>query len=349
VVNWSRLLLLRPRLVTPEDVERATGLRVLGAVPAKGPGDDPLAVQERPLDSTAEGFYRLRTTLERLGVGRDRNVMAVLSANAREGRSTVAANLALSLARQGRNAVLVCADMRGGGAEKLFRIDPSVPGLASVLEDDGLAVTSPLWSLLWWVAERLCVLAPGRPAASPAELLASPNFKKALAKLRENGAVIVLDTPPASWLADALLAAGAADGTILVTRAGQSRRGVVAKMVEDLRAQGLTPLGVVMVGTKRSGRRVRQHSEKVVASGQPSRAMAAARRARPARARRTARPSWPETGQVARPRPPHGHGQPSSLCIGGCCIRRGPIGGISWAFSCSACWRARWPCSLRSR
>jgi receptor protein-tyrosine kinase len=174
----------RRRLVTPEDVERATGLHVVGAVPAKGRRDDPLAVLRRPLGSTAEGFYWLRMSLERLGVGRDRNVVAVLSADGGEGRSTVAANLALALARRGRTAVLVCADLRGGGADKLFEIDPSAPGLASVLEDGGVAAAPPVWSLLCSVTERLLVLAPGRPTASPAELLAPPDFEQVLAERR---------------------------------------------------------------------------------------------------------------------------------------------------------------------
>jgi ATP-binding cassette subfamily B protein len=253
---------LRRRLVTAEDVERATGLRVVGAVPAKSRRDDPLAVLERPLGSTAEGFHWLRMALERLGVGRDRRVVAVLSADDGEGRSTVAANLALCLARQGHSVVLVCADLRGGGADKLFGLDPSGPGLASVLQDGG-AVAPTMWSVLRSVTGGLLVLAPGRPRASPAELLASPDFEQVLAELRRDGAVVVLDTPPASWSADALLAAGVADGTLLVTRARRSRRRAVAKMVTDLRAEGFTPLGIVMVGTRRPARLVRKRLEQV--------------------------------------------------------------------------------------
>jgi ATP-binding cassette subfamily B protein len=159
--------------------------------------------------------------------------------------------------------VLVCADLRGGGADKLFEIDPSAPGLAGALENGGEAAAPPVWSLLCSVAEGLLVLAPGRPTASPAELLASPDLERVLAGLRRSGAVVILDTPPASWPADALLAAGVVDGTVLVTRARRSRRGAVAKIVKDLRAEGFTPLGAVVVGTKRPARRVRKRLEQV--------------------------------------------------------------------------------------
>ncbi len=184
---------LRPKVVTPEDAEEATGLRVAGSVPAVARRAQAVAVRDRPLGPTAEGFHWTRASLERQGVGRDCNVVAVISAEGREGRSTVAANLALSLARQKRSTVLVSADLRGGGA-------------------------------------------------------------------------IILDTPPATWSADALQVAGAADGVILVARSGRTKRHVVAEMVEDLRAEGLMPLGVVLLGTKRPVRRVRQHLEKLPGS-----------------------------------------------------------------------------------
>lgn len=249
---------LRPKLVTAEDVEDATALRVAGSVPAIARKAQAVAVRDRPLGPTAEGFHWTRASLERQGVGRDFNVVAVLSAEGKEGRSTVAANLALSLARQGRSTVLVSADLRGGGAEKLFGLPSGAPGLADIVESTTEQNTR---ALLWSVRECLYVLPPGQPASSPAELLASPRFPQAIGKLRETGSVIILDTPPATWSADALQVAGAADGVILVARSGHTKRHVLAEMVEDLRAEGLVPLGVVLLGTKRPVRRVRQHLE----------------------------------------------------------------------------------------
>jgi capsular exopolysaccharide synthesis family protein len=249
---------LRPKVVTAEDVEDATGLRVAGSVPAIARKAQAVAVRDRPLGPTAEGFHWTRASLERQGVGREFNVVAVLSAEGKEGRSTVAANLALSLARQGRSTVLVSADLRGGGAEKLFGLPSGASGLADIVEATTEQHTR---ALLWSVRECLYVLPPGQPTSSPAELLASPRFPEAIGKLRETGSVIILDTPPATWSADALQVAGAADGVILVARSGHTKRHVAAEMVEDLRAEGLVPLGVVLLGTKRPVRRVRQHLE----------------------------------------------------------------------------------------
>jgi len=286
---------LRPKLITAEDVEEATGLRVAGSVPAIARRAQAVAVRDRPLGPTAEGFHWTRATLERQGVGRDCNVVAVISAEGKEGRSTVAANLALSLARQGRSTVLVSADLRGGGAEKLFDVPPTAPGLADIVESTSKQQTR---FLLWSVRECLLVLPPGQPASSPAELLASPRFPEAIAKLRESGSVIILDTPPAAWSADALQVAGAADGIVLVARSGRSKRQVTAQMVEDLRAEGLMPLGVVLLGTKRPVRRVREHLEKL-SGGVPT-----------DRPRQSSEPEWSrrleELANVGRA---HGNGQ----------------------------------------
>src|SRR6266511_1304825 len=260
----STVVLGQPTVITPEDAEEATGLRVAGSVPAVARRAQAVAVRDRPLGPTAEGFHWTRASLERQGVGRDCNVVAVISAEGREGRSTVAANLALSLARQKRSTVLVSADLRGGGAEKLFGVPSTAPGLADIVEATSTEEATRM--LLWSVRECLWVLPPGQPASSPAELLASPRFQQAIARLRESGSVIILDTPPATWSADALQVAGAADGVILVARSGRTKRHVVAEMVEDLRAEGLMPLGVVLLGTKRPVRRVRQHLEKLPGS-----------------------------------------------------------------------------------
>ncbi len=249
---------LRPKIVTPEDAEDATGLRVAGSVPVKARGERALAVQDRPLGPTAEGFHWMRTSLERQGVGRDANVVAIVSAEGREGRSTVASNLALSMARQGRTTVLVCADLRGGGAERLFGIPATSPGLSDVVDGSEAVVTRLLWS----VGEHLWVLPPGKSAVSPAELLASPRFPKALAKLHEDGAIVILDTPPATWSADSLLIAGEADATVVVARSGATKRRTITEMAEDLQAEGLKVLGVVVLGVKRPVRRVRQHLAK---------------------------------------------------------------------------------------
>jgi succinoglycan biosynthesis transport protein ExoP len=250
---------LRPILVTPEDVEQATGLRVVGTVPIPSRRADALAVRDRPLSPTAEGFHRVLASLERQGMARTNKVVAVVSGDKGEGRSTVAASLALSLARQGKRVVLVSADLRGGGVEKLFGIDRSAAGLAELLESTSHAedINVLLPRSFWSTGSGLLVLPPGQATTSPSELLASRSFHDVVASLRKDGAVVILDTAPARWSADALLAAGTADMTILVVRSGVTRRQAAEELVDGLRAEDLTPASAVLLHPKRpiAGRR----------------------------------------------------------------------------------------------
>jgi Mrp family chromosome partitioning ATPase len=155
---------------------------------------------------------------------------------------------------------LVSADLRGGGVEKLFGISRSAAGLAELLEsttshaeDINVLLSQSFWS----IGSGLFVLPPGQATTSPGELLASRSFHDVIASLRKDGAVVILDTPPARWSADALLAAGAADMTILVVRSGVTRRQAAAELVDGLRAEDLTPASAVLLHPKRpiAGRR----------------------------------------------------------------------------------------------
>jgi polysaccharide biosynthesis transport protein len=177
--------------------------------------------------------------------------VAVLSGDKGEGRSTVAASLALSLGRQGKPVVLVSADLRGGGVEKLFGISRSAAGLAELLESTSTSHAEDNHELSFWsIGSGLFVLPPGQATTSPSELLASRSFHEVLASLRKDEAVVILDTPPARWSADALLAAGAADMNILVVRSGVTGRQAAAELVDGLRAEDLTPACAVLL-TKR--------------------------------------------------------------------------------------------------
>jgi uncharacterized protein involved in exopolysaccharide biosynthesis len=122
----------RPRVLAPDDVERATGVPVIATVPSKGMRHGGLPVVKRPFSPAAEGYRRLAGALERRGVGEDIRVLAIASADAHEGKSLLALNLAHSLARQGRDVALVSADLRRPRLDKLVELDGHV-GLAEWL------------------------------------------------------------------------------------------------------------------------------------------------------------------------------------------------------------------------
>jgi Mrp family chromosome partitioning ATPase len=98
--------------------------------------------------------------------------------------------------------------------------------------------------------ENLFLLPAGRPVGNPAELLAGPRLERLIAKLRSFEWIVVLDTPPARWAAEALSLAAAADATLLVAHANRSRWRAVADLAASLRRDRVPVLGVAVLGRR---------------------------------------------------------------------------------------------------
>jgi Mrp family chromosome partitioning ATPase len=234
----------KPHVATAEDVERATGLDVIGSVPRGGfLRRHPLVVAERPFAPAAEGYRRIATALVRRGLGSDMRVLAIVSADRDEGKSTLAANLAEALSRQHQGVVLVSSDLRRPRLERLFSLSPTA-GLADVLEEDADRLLPPLVS----VAPNLYLVPAGHATRNPAELLSGAKFARVITDLRALDAIVLLDSPPSRVAADVLSVAGVADAVLLVTRSGVSRWRSIAEIASGARREGLRVAGAVLIG-----------------------------------------------------------------------------------------------------
>jgi capsular exopolysaccharide synthesis family protein len=239
---------VRPRVVTVDDLERATHVEPLGAVPGAGVRSRRrLPVATNPYSPAAEGYRRVATELERRGLGDKIKVIAVVSPDHREGRSTLAANLGYALANEDRQVLLLSGDLRRPSIEPIFHIRRT-DGLAHLLEgDDRDPVT-----LLWSATNRLMVMPAGASSRNPAQLLASPKWATLIASLREFRWLIIIDTPPARSLADALILADSADAVVLVGRSGTSRVRSLRAVASGLARAEYTVLGAVLVDAART-------------------------------------------------------------------------------------------------
>lgn len=231
------------KVITQADAEEASGLPFISSVRRNGVRQTSLPVIERPFAPAAEDYRRVGTALERQGLGGDIKVLAILSADAKEGKTLLAANLAHSLARQGRGVVLVSSDLRSAQVEKVVGLRPR-PGLAEALQDESSNVIAQLVS----INEHLLVLPAGLPNRHPGELLASRRLVEIVDALRQLGSIVILDTPPVRQSADAIALSGVADATLLVARSGTTRVRSLREATSGLRRDRLRQLGVVLVG-----------------------------------------------------------------------------------------------------
>ena len=186
-----------------------------------------------PESAAAEQFRVLHARLLRMSARRPLRVVAVTSAGRREGRTTTAVNLALTAALEGRPTVLVEADLHRPSLAALLGLAPRA-GLAEVLggaAELGQAVAR---------VGPLAVLVAGEPS-DPAAALRSPRVPALVEQLRAAYDLVVLDAPPALAFTDGDRLAAAADGALLVVRAGATPRQVVRLTLDALgdRAAGI--------------------------------------------------------------------------------------------------------------
>jgi Mrp family chromosome partitioning ATPase len=235
----------RPKVLTPADVEHATRLPVLASVPPGGMrGGTP--VLDRPFSPAAEGLRRIAGALERRGLGEDVRILAIASADRREGRTQLIVNLAHLLVGQGRDVVLVSADLRRPALDEAMRVT-GAPGLAEWLEEgagDGGELPVQL------VADQLMVVPAGSSQRSPGELLTTQRLRPALQRIADAGFVVLIDTPPALSSAEAMTLMTVAQASLLVTRAGVSRWRAIGHLAEVLRRDEVPQLGTVLLGDR---------------------------------------------------------------------------------------------------
>lgn len=204
------------------------------AFPAIAP-ESRLVALEAPESPAAEQYRVLFQRVLRLAARRPMRVLAITSAGRGEGRTTTAANLALTAAQEGRAAVLVEADLRRPVLAARLGLAPRA-GLAEVLEG-----AAELAQAIVRVGP-LAVLCAG-DARDPGQALRSPRALAVMDQLRAAYEHVILDAPPALAFADGDRLASAADAALLVVRSGATPRQVVRLALDAL---GERAAGVVL-------------------------------------------------------------------------------------------------------
>jgi capsular exopolysaccharide synthesis family protein len=213
---------------TPEDVEKHLGLAVLGVIPKVGV-DDPMATR-----TYKEAYQSLRTSVIFSSKNRQRRVMLLTSTGPQEGKSSTVANLGHTLAQAGDSVLIVDCDLRRPTQHVRHKLD----------RDNGLTnyLAAPLGSTDWSGVIKttnqpnLQVITCGPIPPSPPELLGAERFTELIAALREEYDWVLIDSPPATSLADATLLAAVADMVVLVVQYNKTDRDVTVKTLQRLRA-----------------------------------------------------------------------------------------------------------------
>jgi succinoglycan biosynthesis transport protein ExoP len=248
---------------TPDDVENLARLPSLAVVPAFGVEASvrkrtaffkastnghqkriELVAQHLPKSQMSEAFRALRTALLLSQPDHPPQVILVTSALPREGKTTAAANLAVTLAQLGDKTVLVDADLRKPGVGRLLNLGTEkYAGLSSYLAGvsslDLVTVPHP-------AIPNLAAIPTGPLPPNPADLLSSHKMSEAIGELRKRFKFVVIDSPPVMAATDAVILSVQTDGVLLIVRSGETSKVAFTRTRDLLASVKCRLLGVVL-------------------------------------------------------------------------------------------------------
>jgi succinoglycan biosynthesis transport protein ExoP len=226
-------------LYTVQQIEKVAALSILGKIPiAKRQQEITLFNGNSP---QTEAFRRLRTKVFALDHKTPFHTLLMTSAEPKEGKSTIVANLALAMAQAGHKVIVVDGDLRLPTLHKIFEL-PNEVGLSSILKQEATLDEAIQRSTI----EGVQVLTSGPRPPNPTELLDSAWMTALIKQLAQQFDMVLLDTPSLLAVTDAIVLAPSADGVLLVVGRTQARRETVQSACQHLADVQAHPVGVVV-------------------------------------------------------------------------------------------------------
>ena len=246
-------------LRTSKDVDRYLKLPVIGAIPVVSFKDIPdhrddqkalqidkqLVTHDYSPTPVGEAYRALRTTLLFSKDTEQFRSLLITSISPEEGKSFTAANLAIILAQQRTNTLLIDADLRRGVLHNTFSV-PKEPGLTNYLSNK-----STLNSLVRTThIPNLSVLSCGSLVPNPSELLGSLQMRRLMAELKRKFDYVILDTPPLDAATDSVVLSTQVDAVAVVVRYGKTNHRIAQERLEVFKSVPAHVIGIIINGTE---------------------------------------------------------------------------------------------------
>ncbi|MBM6837109.1 CpsD/CapB family tyrosine-protein kinase [Clostridium saudiense] len=203
-------------------------------------------VEKKPKSIAAESYRTLRTNIQYSSFDNEYRTIVVTSSEPGEGKTVTSGNLALALAQGENKVLLVDCDMRKPSIHKNFRIS-NESGLT-----DLLLHKKTMEQVMVNYNKNLTIVPAGRVSPNPSEMLGSRAMGTFLEEMKNHFDYIVMDTPPLGAVTDAQVLSTKVDGTILVVKAGATKKDVVINSVNLIKKVNGNLIGTVLNGVEQS-------------------------------------------------------------------------------------------------
>lgn len=234
---------------TPVDITRHAHISVLGCIPrlddeeAEDVEEIEKAALHAPQSLVAESFRQVRTNLLFSGPAEMQKTLLISSPGPDDGKTTVAKNLAVTLARSGSSVLIIDANFRRPAMRELFD-DSNPDGLSNILIGQKTFEDVVTESNI----KNIYLLTSGPLPPTPAELLGAESMRSLLEDAAKRFDRIIIDGPPVLLMSDAMVLSSLVDGVLLVSRAAGNTKGELKRANEQLQRIGARVIGAVLNG-----------------------------------------------------------------------------------------------------
>ncbi len=210
-------------------------------------------LSEKSKFAIVEAYKSARTNIMFSLSASEQKAFAVTSYAKGDGKSTVAANLAISFSKMGKKVILIDCDLRRPNLHNILKLEnkagfSDMVGRMVVFDDVVHRDVLPC----------LDVLTSGTIPPNPSELICSPEVTRFVERLNREYDYIIFDSPPIGVVADALLLKDYIAGYILVTRERKTTHGDIERLLQNIKLADSKPLGFIRVGVTHEGKRGRR-------------------------------------------------------------------------------------------
>lgn len=235
-----------------EEAKRLLGYPLLGSIPQtgskgkknNGESEEELPILNNPYSPACSAFEMLQTNLSFTVSDKELRVILVTSSCPGEGKSFVSANLAVTISQLGKRVLLVDADMRRPRQHSIWNLSNFI-GLSNILVNQAQLRNTAQEALV-----TLDVLPAGTTPPNPLALLDSQRMNTLIKEATKEYDFVIIDTPPLTAVADALVVGKWVDGMLLVVRPGKVESGAVNTAKSLLEQAKVPVLGMVVNGVE---------------------------------------------------------------------------------------------------
>jgi len=243
---------VRDTVRIPEQVRSRFGLNLLGTIHRFPVDDDQDRIpifQKYPNSVHSEMFRQLRANFDFAAAPGGGNVFMVTSPGAEEGKSTIISNLAVAIGQSGKRVVIVEGDLRRPSLSRTFGFASGGSGLVNLLVDPSVEISDVTNRT---DAQNVDIILVGLTPPNPTELLGSRRMAELVETLKNEYAIVLIDTPPSLLLSDGITIAPLTDGIVIVARSNRTRSSSLLSVVNNMKQTNVRIIGVVINDHQRS-------------------------------------------------------------------------------------------------